>query len=126
MLEISKFWLIIKMFLKKICVHVSSMVRESPRAQLRCTPSNDNKHYLGLFIMQGWGCGYRTLQSLCSWTIENFDPPSTRDVPSIPEIQEALVNMRDKEERFRGSRDWIGSVEVGLCLDYFFNVRIYI
>lgn len=71
--------------------------------------------------LQGWGCGYRTLQSLCSWTRANLD--STVSVPSIPQIQDALVAMGDKEEKFRGSRDWIGSVEVGLCHDYFYNVR---
>ena len=32
------------------------------------------------------------------------------------------MTMGDKEDAFRGSRDWIGSVEVGLCIDYFYDV----
>ena len=33
-----------------------------------------------------------------------------------------LVQMEDKDETFSGSRDWIGSVEVALVLDYYCNV----
>ena len=32
------------------------------------------------------------------------------------------MTMGDKADAFRGSRDWIGSVEVGLCIDYFYDV----
>ncbi|XP_013383909.1 ufm1-specific protease 1 [Lingula anatina] len=71
---------------------------------------------------RGWGCGYRTLQTLCSWILLHEKKPSKRPVPSIPELQEALVKMQDKQKTFLGSRDWIGSFEVSLCLDYFYDV----
>ena len=74
-------------------------------------------------VLQGWGCGYRTLQSLCSWVRDQLSLNTDREpasVPSIPQIQEALVAMGDKEESFRGSKTWIGSFEVCLCLDYFY------
>ncbi|XP_077493749.1 ufm1-specific protease 1-like isoform X4 [Amblyomma americanum] len=45
-----------------------------------------------------------------------------RAVPTIAEVQAALVAMEDKEARFQGSRDWIGSTEVFLCLDHFYQV----
>lgn len=33
-----------------------------------------------------------------------------------------LVKMEDKDDSFAGSREWIGSVEVALILDFFCNV----
>ncbi|CAH1250341.1 UFSP2 [Branchiostoma lanceolatum] len=73
---------------------------------------------------RGWGCAYRTLQSLCSWV--HFRQKQTsadpRHPPTIPDIQRALVEMQDKPANYAGSRDWIGSVEVGLCIDYFYDV----
>ena len=38
-------------------------------------------------------------------------------VPSIPDIQRILVeDLKDKNSRFVGSRDWIGSFEVNVIL----------
>ncbi|XP_012272891.1 ufm1-specific protease 1 [Orussus abietinus] len=72
------------------------------------------------FNDKGWGCGYRTLQTICSWVREN--KISDKVVPSLRCIQETLVAMEDKEESFVGSREWIGSVEVSLALDQRYNV----
>ncbi|CAK7302895.1 Ufm1-specific protease 1 [Vulpes lagopus] len=63
---------------------------------------------------RGWGCGYRTLQTLCSWP-EGW---SVR-VPGLAAVQAALEDMGDKPPGFRGSQSWIGCVEASLCLDYF-------
>lgn len=74
---------------------------------------------------RGWGCGYRTLQTLCSWVVHQRRQATgepARAVPSISEIQAALVTLGDKEPKFQGSRDWIGSTEVFLCLDHFYQV----
>ncbi len=46
-----------------------------------------------------------------------------RPVPSIGEIQMGLVKMHDKPIGFDGSKEWIGTVEVALIIDYFYNVR---
>ena len=46
-----------------------------------------------------------------------------RAVPSIGDIQKGLVMMQDKPIEFDGSREWIGTVEVALIIDYFYNVR---
>ena len=43
-------------------------------------------------------------------------------VPSLREIQEALVELGDKPLSFIGSREWIGSFEACLVLDYFYGV----
>uniref|UniRef100_A0A131XDB1 Putative peptidase family c78 n=1 Tax=Hyalomma excavatum TaxID=257692 RepID=A0A131XDB1_9ACAR len=73
---------------------------------------------------RGWGCGYRTLQTICSWVVfqKQEAGETARAVPSIAEIQAALVLLGDKEARFEGSRDWIGSTEVFLSLDHFYQV----
>lgn len=73
---------------------------------------------------RGWGCGYRTLQTLCSWVMfkQRASGKETRNVPNIEEIQAALVAMQDKPPSFVNSRQWIGSVEVGLCVDFFFDI----
>ena len=68
---------------------------------------------------RGWGCGYRTLQTICSWV--KYQKNSSVTVPSITAIQEALVAMGDKPASFKGSREWIGSVEVAMVVDYFFD-----
>ncbi|XP_029436199.1 inactive Ufm1-specific protease 1 [Rhinatrema bivittatum] len=64
---------------------------------------------------RGWGCGYRTLQTLCSWLAE-WEGRS-RAVPGLREIQEWLVEMEDKPLGFVGSRGWIGCVEAALCVE---------
>ena len=73
---------------------------------------------------RGWGCGYRTLQTLCSWVMlkQQASENLSRSVPTIREIQESLVAMQDKSQQFIGSREWIGSVEVALCVDYFYDI----
>ena len=46
-------------------------------------------------------------------------------IPSIPRIQEVLVAMGDKEKEFIGSKQWIGSVEVGLVIDKIYDVSMF-
>lgn len=66
---------------------------------------------------RGWGCGYRTLQTVFSWLIHNVPRLSTKPVPSISEIQACLVSMGDKPSSFQDSCQWLGSVEVAMVLD---------
>jgi len=65
---------------------------------------------------QGWGCGYRTLQTLLSWLQLNTTTGPC-SVPSLPVIQHTLYTIGDKPAEFVGSHDWIGSVEAGLVVD---------
>lgn len=80
------------------------------------------------FDDRGWGCGYRTLQTLCSWcryqqlAHPQHDGSQVADVPSLRLVQQLLVSMGDKPEGFVDSREWIGSVEVGLIVDQLYNV----
>ncbi|XP_027272074.1 inactive Ufm1-specific protease 1 [Cricetulus griseus] len=63
---------------------------------------------------RGWGCGYRTLQTLCSWP-----EGQSSGVPGLAAIQAALEDIGDKPPGFRNSRNWIGCVEASLCLEHF-------
>ncbi|XP_017881650.1 ufm1-specific protease 1-like [Ceratina calcarata] len=72
------------------------------------------------FNDKGWGCGYRTLQTICSWIVINRNVD--RSVPSIRQIQEVLVTLEDKEPSFIGSREWIGSFEVCFVLNHLYEV----
>lgn len=73
---------------------------------------------------RGWGCGYRTVQTMASWLCHNWFPlkDRRRPPPSLLEIQQALVAMGDKPDSFSSSREWIGTFEASLVIDYFYDV----
>lgn len=68
-------------------------------------------------FIQGWGCGYRTLQTIASY-LSLQQQGKAGQVPTIKEIQETLVHLEDKKKSFLGSREWIGSFEVNLAQHY--------
>ena len=69
------------------------------------------------FNDSGWGCAYRSLQTLISWSILNTSVGKNIKVPSIPEIQKILVKLGDKDKKIVGSNEWIGAIEVNLVLN---------
>lgn len=78
-------------------------------------------HYMqDKFNDDGWGCAYRSLQTLCSWF--RFQGYSSAAVPSHEDIQRYLVKIGDKPKNFVNSRQWIGSTEVSMCLNGFMDV----
>ncbi|XP_057699543.1 ufm1-specific protease 2 isoform X2 [Corythoichthys intestinalis] len=68
----------------------------------------------------GWGCAYRSLQTICSWFQQQGYVE--RAVPTHKEIQQALVDVGDKQASFVGSRQWIGSFEVHAVLNQLLEV----
>jgi hypothetical protein len=46
-----------------------------------------------------------------------------KPVPSHAQIQQALVDIGDREAHFVGSRQWIGSLELSYCLSQLLNVE---
>uniref|UniRef100_A0A1A8RP32 Ufm1-specific protease 2 n=1 Tax=Nothobranchius rachovii TaxID=451742 RepID=A0A1A8RP32_9TELE len=68
----------------------------------------------------GWGCAYRSLQTICSWYQQQGYVE--RSVPSHKEIQQALVDVGDKQTSFVGSRQWIGSIEVQAVLNHLLGI----
>ena len=69
------------------------------------------------FIDLGWGCAYRSLQTLISWFILNTSVGKNIKMPTIPEIQTILVKLGDKDKKIIGSNEWIGAIEVNLILN---------
>ena len=69
------------------------------------------------FVDLGWGCAYRSLQTLISWFILNTSVGKNIKVPTIPEIQNILVKVGDKDKKIIGSNEWIGAIEVNLVLN---------
>ena len=65
----------------------------------------------------GWGCAYRSLQTIISWFILNTSVGKNLKVPTIREIQTILVKLGDKDKKIIGSSDWIGAIEVNLVLN---------
>ncbi|TMW55320.1 hypothetical protein Poli38472_013211 [Pythium oligandrum] len=69
---------------------------------------------------KGWGCAYRSLQTLSSWLLLNHY--TDKKPPTHKEIQRTLVQIGDKPAKFVNSREWIGSMEVGFVLDERYGV----
>ena len=83
-------------------------------------------YHIAHFLFKGWGCGYRTLQTICSWVRHVLK--SKREVPLVPslcDIQQTLMDIGDKPSSFIGSREWIGSVEACLYMDQTFGVGLW-
>lgn len=78
-------------------------------------------HYMqDSFNDDGWGCAYRSLQTLISWFI--YQGYVDVQIPTHSDIQKYLVRVGDKPASFAGSRQWIGSTEVSMCLNEFAKV----
>jgi len=69
----------------------------------------------------GWGCAYRTLQTIISWFI--MQKYIQGPVPTHHEIQKALVQLGDKSPSFIGSRQWIGAIELSMVLNHLYNIE---
>eukprot|EP00742_Colponemidia_sp_Colp-10_P003418 GILJ01003639.1.p1 GENE.GILJ01003639.1~~GILJ01003639.1.p1 ORF type:complete len:623 (+),score=85.13 GILJ01003639.1:42-1910(+) len=78
-------------------------------------------HYMqDRFDDKGWGCAYRSLQTLISWF--NQQHYTTVAIPDHSTVQQILVDANDKNPRFVGSKEWIGALEVMLVLDIYLGV----
>eukprot|EP00760_Papus_ankaliazontas_P014270 PhM_4_TR16016/c0_g1_i1/m.469/K01376/UFSP2; UFM1-specific protease 2 len=79
----------------------------------------DYYHYLcDGFDDKGWGCAYRSCQTVLSWF---FHRGYLDRIPSLREIQLILKEVdpdKQKKANFVGSKEWIGSFEVSMVLGY--------
>lgn len=77
----------------------------------------------------GWGCAYRTFMTIVSWylcggyvTRDEYPHLRPTGAPSHKIIQEALVRSGDKPSTFVGSSEWIGAVDLGICLSSLYGL----
>nr|CCD12297.1 unnamed protein product [Trypanosoma congolense IL3000] len=83
--------------------------------------SYDYYHYLvDGFKDSGWGCAYRSLQTILSWF--QYEGQMLEPIPTLRRIQE-ILSVKDAEKmnrkNFVGSKDWIGSFEIMIVLQHF-------
>ncbi|KHN78454.1 putative Ufm1-specific protease [Toxocara canis] len=88
-----------------------------PKGELSLVKGHyDYHHYMQDGVDDtGWGCAYRSLQSIWSWLI--LQGHTDKPVPTHRQIQESLYECGDKDAKFVGSRQWIGSMELSYCLN---------
>ena len=83
----------------------------------------DYYHYqVDGFSDNGWGCAYRSMQTVLSWFQHQMFVRNNMPMPSIKQIQQILAAVdpdKQSKPRFVGSSDWIGSFEVMLVLQHF-------
>jgi hypothetical protein len=85
----------------------------------------DYYHYqVDRFDDCGWGCAYRSLQTLLSWFQHDgrYFSKSFK-MPTLNEIQRILLSVDPEKakmgEKFVGSKTWIGSFEVMMVLQHY-------
>ncbi|KEG15434.1 hypothetical protein DQ04_00071020 [Trypanosoma grayi] len=83
--------------------------------------SYDYYHYrVDGFKDDGWGCAYRSLQTILSWF--QYEGLMDKPMPDLRAIQEILA-VKDAEKMgrkdFVGSRDWIGSFEIMIVIQHY-------
>ena len=69
----------------------------------------------------GWGCAYRSLQTVCSWF--RMQGYTDKAEPTHRIIQNVLIDIGDKPKTFIGSAKWIGSLEVGYVLENYLGIK---
>ncbi|XP_043261150.1 ufm1-specific protease 2 isoform X1 [Colletes gigas] len=80
-------------------------------------------HYMqDNFDDNGWGCAYRSLQTIISWyRLQGY---TKIPIPSHYTIQKCLVDIGDKPSNFINSKQWIGSTEVGFVLETLLGITV--
>jgi len=106
-----------------ICPHETAPTSILPEPVLSATVQGNYRyyHYRTDDCDTGWGCAYRSLQTIVSWYSYNVNT-SIKRPPTHREIQTALVEIGDKPRTFVGSKKWIGSMECGFVLDKLYEI----
>ena len=68
------------------------------------------------FDDNGWGCAYRSFQTIVSWFV--LQGYASLAVPDHHTIQTMCVRNDVRSKDFVGSKQWIGSMEVGWLLQW--------
>jgi len=66
-------------------------------------------------------CAYRSLQTIISYL--RYKGYSQKPVPTHHEIQQILIDMKDKQKNFYKSNEWIGAFELSLVMEQHLGVK---
>ena len=83
------------------------------------TPYRYHHYCMDGFDDAGWGCAYRSLQTLASHLAAAG--VARRPPPAHAEVQAALVALGDKPPGFKGSKQWVGALELSFVLDSLYS-----
>nr|CAB3267493.1 ufm1-specific protease 2 [Phallusia mammillata] len=102
--------------------HIGLPTPRIPDGKLFLVKGNyDYHHYMqDRMDDNGWGCAYRSLQTLISWF--RNQAYTEEKIPTHKEIQQILVDVGDKPKEFVGTRKWIGSIEVSAVLNQYLGI----
>eukprot|EP01024_Parvocaulis_polyphysoides_P020132 TRINITY_DN1927_c1_g1_i1.p1 TRINITY_DN1927_c1_g1~~TRINITY_DN1927_c1_g1_i1.p1 ORF type:complete len:214 (-),score=21.26 TRINITY_DN1927_c1_g1_i1:351-992(-) len=68
---------------------------------------------------RGWGCAYRSLQTVCSWLHQQGLVAEGNSAPTHQQIEQVLLKTVDG---YKGAPQWIGSWELFMYLDVTYNI----
>ncbi|RNF09413.1 hypothetical protein TraAM80_02212 [Trypanosoma rangeli] len=110
-----------KHLLRNIHIHLSTASAISGGGTFLVSGAYDYYHYsVDGFRDEGWGCAYRSLQTILSWF--QYEGLMTEPMPDIRAIQ-GILRAKDPDKmnrkEFVGSKDWIGSFEVMIVIQHF-------
>ena len=74
------------------------------------------------FNDEGWGCAYRSLQTLISHA-QYHQGAGIVNLPTHEEIQKCLVDCGDKKRSFLGSSQWIGAFENTIVMEKWCGIQ---
>ena len=97
-------------------IHNAHYSIDSPKDATTCRDGYDYYHYgVDGYKDIGWGCAYRSIQTLISWYLHNGY--GCVDVPTVEGIQKILRKSDFAHEYLViGSKTWIGCVEASTVL----------
>ena len=103
-------------------IHYS--IKAFPAGSVVCSDGYEYYHYrCDGFDDMGWGCAYRSIQTISSWFAFNYN--ALRKVPTILQIQEALRRVDYAHSNLAvGSHTWIGCCEAQHVLSDLSNGEI--
>ena len=109
----------------------SGLVRD-PHYQIPTWPSDcvvvqdgsDYHHYrVDGYDDSGWGCAYRSTQTILSWFMNNFN--LVKRIPTVEDMQQVLRQVDYAHSQVAiGTRQWIGCVESGMIMSHISNGKI--
>lgn len=100
-------------------VHFGVLQQQSLTKQL-IKPNYVYFHYNQDIKDEGYGCAYRSLQTILSWY--HLNGRYKGEIPSILEIQQLIAKIEKRDPKFIGSSEWIGSMEISYVLQHLVGV----